>query len=230
MSIDIGDLKNSLDKYRQNVKLSMKNSSSHSKNEDNLNDNNSVKITVKKPQLIKDISESAMVNNDTVINNETVNNKNKLSLDVKIMQKRLQKYTDQKNYKNIKSTEQSKTIVEKETVDILRASDIFNVVNDEKPYLTWRKLDIETQKKLIYDFCNKLSPPINQDALDKLIELINIKKLYIKREIEYDSINGRIEALPIIRYDTTLQKYLVIKTEVVKKYNAKKSARQFMTK
>jgi hypothetical protein len=247
MSIDIGDLKNSLDKYRQTVKLSMQNNCNEINNitvadtnkisvpdSNNVTDainnislnsneqckneskSNSIKITIKKSALTEENA-----------NRQVGNNGNKLSLEVKMMQKKLQQYTDKKNYKNI-TNDVAKIQVEKESIDILRATDIFNVVNDEKPYLTWRKLDIEVQKKLIHDFCNKLSPPINQDAMDKIIELINIKKLYVKREIEYDNINGRIEALPIIQYDDVSKKYIVIKTEIKKKYNAKKSARQFM--
>jgi hypothetical protein len=218
MNVNLQELHSKLNKYRTAPSCTnFTNDSPQDNSDDSVVLGKKKKITIKKSYTDSNKTEDAKANNIH----------NKLGLEVQLMQKRLQQYTDKKNYKKILDNTQ-KTVEEKESIDILRAKDIFNVVGDNSEYLTWRKLEKDEQKEILTLFFTTLDPEPEQDVIDDVFDLIDIKKLYVKREIEYDKINKQILSLPILVYDDVLKKYSCIKTVVKKKYNAKKSARQFM--
>lgn len=81
-------------------------------------------------------------------------------------------------------------------MDIVNGDDIFNVIDANKEYLKWKQLEIDTQIEKVKHYCNKNK--INIAISTVLQKMINDKKLYLKKDIVYDTVNQCIVDIPYI--------------------------------
>jgi hypothetical protein len=127
-------------------------------------------------------------------------NVEKISLDMKLLQQRMDSVNIIKYYKDLKN---DRLKLDNHIVHVQNEEDLFkemNMANDNKP---WPKLDNYTKRKKILDFCDKL---INKRLdLDKkeitaeILKMLEDKKI-TKKNIEFDEQNNII----------TLGKYTII--------------------
>lgn len=95
-------------------------------------------------------------------------------------------------------------------------SDAFNIVDDDKHYLEWRKLSVEDRLLILEEF---------MEDKDYDEELQNILRIYVesgkilfRKDIHFDKINRKILELPLVKYING--KYIIKEDE--KKVNVKK--------
>ena len=101
---------------------------------------------------------------------------------------------DKQRKEDIKESIQNKTY---KKIGFLQPDSI-NIIGTGTVYLNWKSLDIDTKKKKIREFYNLDDDSKNLDddmkeKLDKLFELVDTKKIYLKRDIHFDKINQRIK-------------------------------------
>ena len=127
-------------------------------------------------------------------------NVEKISLDMKILQQRIDSVSIIKYYKDLKN---DRLKSDNNIVYVQNEEDLFkemNMANDNKP---WPKLDIYTKKKKILDFLEKLiTKEVDLDKKEINVELFKMldDKKITKKNIEFDEHNNII----------TLGKYTII--------------------
>jgi hypothetical protein len=127
-------------------------------------------------------------------------NVEKISLDMKILQQRIDSVSIIKYYKDLKN---DRLKSDNNIVYVQNEEDLFkemNMANDNKP---WSKLDNYTKKKKILDFLEKLiTKEVDLDKKEINVELFKMldDKKITKKNIEFDEHNNII----------TLGKYTII--------------------
>ena len=120
------------------------------------------------------------------------------------------------------------------TQSLISDPEIFNIVTQDKEYKDWKQLTIEEKIEKATEFLNSThhleegNPPYTESIKLKIFDLINEKKLYLKKDIEYDKINQRIAIIPLIKYDIEMDEYILKSTE--KKKNVKKLSQNAVQK
>ena len=127
-------------------------------------------------------------------------NVEKISLDMKILQQRIDSVSIIKYYKDLKN---DRLKSDNNIIYVQNEEDLFkemNMANDNKP---WPKLDNYTKKKKILDFLEKLiTKEVDLDKKEINVELFKMldDKKITKKNIEFDEHNNII----------TLGKYTII--------------------
>jgi hypothetical protein len=96
-----------------------------------------------------------------------------------------------------------------------------NCVIQDVEYIKWKKLDISIKKEKIKDFYEQIDEKNNDNnsnikietKIKTLFDLVDINKFFLKKDLQYDKINQRIENIYIFEdegekrgYINTLQK------------------------
>ena len=120
-------------------------------------------------------------------------NVEKVSLDMKILQQRMDSVSIVKYYKDLKN---DRLKSDKNIVYVQNEEDLFQEINDFNDNKPWPKLDNYTKKKKITDFVNKLiieNPVFNKEQISKeLLVLLEEKKIN-KKNIELNDSNHIIK-------------------------------------
>lgn len=123
--------------------------------------------------------------------------------------------------------------------------DIFNIVMSknednetmEDKKIEWRKLSKEEQFKHLDDFfkhqnehhlLNIGQPPFDEKVMEEVKGMIEEGKLYLKKDIDWDSLNGRISNIPLIKYHSTSKSYTI--GNIGNKKNVKKISQNAVNK
>ncbi len=99
-----------------------------------------------------------------------------------------------------------------------------NTSTEKNTNKKWKDLDIELQLINLNNYL-ELNPhiKISDPMKEELIQLVKDGKLNYKKYLDYDSVNERIENLPVIRYDNESYEYKLLTTiEQNRKHSHKK--------
>lgn len=99
-----------------------------------------------------------------------------------------------------------------------------NTSTEKNTNKKWKYLDIELQLINLNNYLD-LNPhlKISDSMKEELIQLVKDGKLNYKKYLDYDSVNERIENLPVIRYDNESYEYKLLTTiEKNRKHSHKK--------
>lgn len=120
-------------------------------------------------------------------------NVEKVSLDMKILQQRMDSVSIVKYYKDLKN---DRLKSDKNIVYVQNEEDLFQEINDFNDNKPWPKLDNYTKKKKITDFVNKLiieNPVFNKEQISKELLLLLEEKKINKKNIELNDSNHIIK-------------------------------------
>jgi hypothetical protein len=100
---------------------------------------------------------------------------------------------------NIKNKNNYRTKISK-----MDTTKINSVVQDIE-YIKWKKLDIDIKKSKIKDFYEQINEENNdnnsdikiEDKIKTIFDLVDINKFFLKKDLQYDIINKRIENIYI---------------------------------
>ena len=100
-------------------------------------------------------------------------------------------------------------------IDIINDGNVFNLMEDNTNYNDWKSLTIDEQKEKLKNYLdlNKNNYYLDDDLTNKLNKLIDDKKIYYKKYIEYDKVNERIIKLPLLVNNLKLKKTEIILTD-----------------
>lgn len=105
-----------------------------------------------------------------------------------------------------------KGIKQEDEADVLESTDVFNTIDNDVEYLTWRKVKKEDKLIKIDDyFDTHIFPKINKEneyavtqtnkLKEQIVDLINTGKLNTMKDVQYDKVNQRIENIVHIYFD-----------------------------
>lgn len=95
--------------------------------------------------------------------------------------------------------------------------DMFNIVEDEKEYKEWRRLDIKDRLEILEEYLRDFED-LGEDIRSQLYDMVENKKILYKKDIDYDKINRKIIKINILKKIGT--EYIL--KEDVKKVNIRK--------
>ncbi len=117
-----------------------------------------------------------------------------------------------------KEEEKEEGIIYEVQETILLNKDNFNIIENEKDYIPWKKLESEEREELLKKYLETIS--ISDEIKKKLLEMHSNGDLMNKKTIEYDKINQQIINIPLLK---KIEGELVIKEKKkVKKNNISK--------
>lgn len=117
----------------------------------------------------------------------------------------------QKKNKNALQEEEAK----KDFMD--NTLDTFNIVEDEKEYKEWRKLDLPERLEILEKHFKEF-PDLGDDIKEQLRDMVDKQKILYKKDINYDKINKKILKITLLK---KVGEEYVLK-EDVKKVNIRK--------
>lgn len=103
--------------------------------------------------------------------------------------------------------------------NLINDPDIFNIVSNDKEYKDWKQLTTEEKVAKANEFFQSThyleegQEPYEEEVKNKLIEIIEEGKLYLKKDIEYDKINQRIAIIPLVKYQLDTKSWIIKSSE-----------------
>lgn len=96
-------------------------------------------------------------------------------------------------------------------------ADMFNIVDNEKEYLDWRKLAIEERLEILEEYLEGITD-LDEEVKEQLHNMVEKQAILYKKDIDYDKINKKILKINILK--KVDGKYIL--KEDVKKVNVRK--------
>ena len=93
----------------------------------------------------------------------------------------------------------------------LTQDNIFNLDAEEVERIPWSKMEVEQRVQMVEDYLStaEMRPPIDDDAKNQVIQLVQDGLLKKKTDIKYDEVNKKIVGITILKYDTESNKYII---------------------
>jgi hypothetical protein len=96
-------------------------------------------------------------------------------------------------------------------------ADMFNIVDNDKEYLEWRKLAIEERLEILEEYLESIID-LDEEVKEQLRNMVEKQAILYKKDIDYDKINKKILKINILK--KVDGKYIL--KEDVKKVNVRK--------
>ena len=126
-----------------------------------------------------------------------------------------------------KNEKKGKIAGEPEPQDFMdNTSDMFTIVDSDKEYLEWRKLEIDRRLEILENYFNAFEEEIDAVVKQQLRVLVGNQKLLYKKDINYDKVNEKIISITLLK---KIDGKYVLK-ETVKKVSARKQNQSHINK